>query len=138
MYLQGGNVAKGTLEGVKLILGGWLETSAKLFVVMSSEAVELRGTFSVEELTKTGVILKSLEGDAQLRVMLDIEDSEFWYWQPREFTLDEDFASLLETLPEADKYRSALGLSFSGRATAPICADLLIPLGRVVLMSLWE
>jgi hypothetical protein len=136
--LQGGSLAKLERENAILILGGWLAESTKLFAVSSFDNVALQATVAVIEVTDTGVLLKSLEGDTQLSIGLAAPDTEFWYWEPREFSSNEEFAALLASLPDADRYRSAIGISFSGRVTAPNFADLVVPLGRIVLMALWD
>ena len=138
LYLQGGNLAEIEKGNANLILKGWFDSSARLFINASSPGFDVRSTFSVVEVTDTGILLKALDGEAQLSITLSVPDTRLWYWEPREFSSDKEFAGLLASLPDADKYRAALGISFSGRVTAPEFADLLIPLGKIALMALWD
>jgi hypothetical protein len=139
LYLHGGNLAKLELENAMLIFKGWLDASAKLFVNASSPSFDVRSTFSIVEVTETGILLKASDGDTQLSIGLANPDIKFGYFEPREFSDgDEEFGALLASLPDPEKFRSAIGIWSFGRVTAPSFADLLVPFGKVVLMALWD
>jgi hypothetical protein len=122
-------------DEAKLIFDRWLDNSAVLFVLTSSETVDLQGAFTVDKVSDGGVLLRASQGDGQLAFSLTASGTEFSYWEPREFSSDKDFSALLASLPDAERFRSCLGVKFLGRVTVPGFDDLLVPLGKLVLFA---
>lgn len=132
-------MAKLELEDAMLILGGWLDSSTKLFVESSLRSVSVRfNPCSVTKLEAAGFLLESSKGDGQLSISIGDADTSLAYCEPREFSTNEEFAELLASLPEVDKCRSAIGISFDVRVKAPQFEDLLVPLGKVVLVAIGD
>lgn len=125
-------------ENARLILKGWLDDKTKLSVGSAFGGAAIQAIALVTEIGATEVKLESSDAGTLLLIRLDDPNTRFWYFEPREFSSDKEFVSLLSSLPDADKYRSAVGISFFGRVTAPNSDDLLVPLGKVVLMALWD
>jgi hypothetical protein len=124
------------LENAMLIFKGWLENSMPLLVESSSPGVAVRSTFSVLEITGSGVLLKAINGDSQLIIELDDPETRLAYFEPREFAGREEYKEQFTLIPEADKCKSSIGASFAFRVTGPNVPDLLVQAGKIVFVAL--
>lgn len=132
-------MARVELPGAILILGGWLERSAPLLVSAELPSVTVSGTFSVTKLDDGNVSLKSLEGKADLSIVLNDPETVLWYWEPREFSsrpeYKEQYEEFLRTAPESAKFSATVGAKFLVRVTASGLPDLLVDVGKIVLIE---
>jgi hypothetical protein len=125
-----------TPEEARLIIKRWAESSALLLVGTSEQPVDVLGRFSVVETTDGAVLFRSVGGDTQFSVDLSFSEITCSYSEPREFSETEEYKGWISTLSDSEKLTSCLGFSFRARYRPPPLEDLLIPIGKVVLIEL--
>jgi hypothetical protein len=130
-------MTKITLEEAGLIIKRWAESSALLLVATSEQPGDVRGRFSVVEITDGGVLFRSVGGDTQFSIDLSFPEIICSYSEPREFSETEEYKGWISTVSDPEKPTSCLGFSFSVLVTGPpALEDLLIPIGKVVLIEI--
>jgi hypothetical protein len=126
-----------TLEEARLIIKLWAESSALLLVGTSEQPGDVLGRFSVVETTDGGVLLRSVGGDTQFSLDLSHYETTCSYSEPREYSETEEYKGWISTVSDSEKLTSCLGFSFCARFTGPPpLEDLLVPVGKVVLIEL--
>jgi hypothetical protein len=126
-----------TLEEARLIIKLWAESSALLLVGTSEQPGDVLGRFSVVETTDGGVLLRSVGGDTQFSLDLSHYETTCSYSEPREYSETEEYKGWISTVSDSEKLTSCLGFSFCVRFTGPPpLEDLLVPVGKVVLIEL--
>ena len=125
-----------TLEDARLIIKRWVESSALLLVGTSEQPGNVFGRFSVVETTDGGVLFKSVGGDVQFSLDLSFSEITCSYSEPREYSQTEEYKAWIATVSDPEQLTSCLVFSFCGCVTAPNLEDLLVPVGKVVLIEL--
>jgi hypothetical protein len=134
---KGSEMTTITLEEARLIIKRWAESSALLLVATSEQPGDVIGRFSVVEITDGGVLFRSVGGDTQFSVDLSFSEITCSYSEPREYSETEEYKGWISTLSDSEKLTSCLGFSFCVLVTGPPpLEDLLIPVGKVVLIEL--
>ena len=126
-----------TLEEALLIIKRWAESSALLLVATSEQPGEVIGRVSVVETTDGGALFRSVGGDTQFSLDLIHYETTCSYSEPREYSETEEYKGWISTQSDPEKLTSCLGFSFCVRVTGPPpLEDLLVPVGKVVLIEL--
>ena len=126
-----------TLEEARIIIGRWVESSALLLVGTSEQPGDVLGRFSVVETNDDGVLFRSVGRDTQFSIDLSSFEITCSYSEPREYSGTQEYKAWISTLSDSETLTSCLGFSFCVRVTGPPpLEDLLVPVGKVVLIEL--
>lgn len=126
------------VENVILVFKKWHEESTALSLESIAGGISVRSApVSIASLDDARVLIVSSDGKTQFSFALSDPETSFWYFEPREFSAEEGYEELFSSLPEANKYRSTVGVKFSIRSSAPGLGDTLIPAAKIVVGELF-
>lgn len=125
------------LSAVTLIFGHWVENSASLLATAKMGDLTVSGKFSAISIDSAFAVLRSIDGNAELSIPLQVPETIFWYWEPREFSGRPEYAGEFEefmnSTSDSAQFSPTIGIKFSVRVAADGFTDLLISTGKVLL-----